>query len=335
MSVNDSDSDIDSDPSNEDSLFEDQISSQYAITKSASSSSVSVNPTWENFITNTPVAEKLILRVEKSRHGGNFATQLRLLDRQARAICRLLFSHGKNPTEIAFIFRVSTKTVKRAINNAYAVHDDISMDYKYLSKEFQEKFPAQPLAEVQKLDKKRKQCPSDDDSDSDLELLDQPSTSTRKFPTIPLPSKKKTRDLGHSSTAAAKKTRNINSNLNPHSSRTSGSNPSPSSTFTPTDKPRKDPPPTSSSSSSKHQQNHQSKNNGNNKTVRKFLADIRGFDLSSWQNAFIEQGLDTESVLLTMAKWDEKELDGALSEMFPTMKAIQRIALRRAILGLV
>lgn len=59
-----------------------------------------------------------------------------------------------------------------------------------------------------------------------------------------------------------------------------------------------------------------------------------GFDLTVWMDTFVEHGLGTEEVLLTMAGWEGGELNSALSEIFPIMTTIQRIALRKALLQL-
>ena len=56
--------------------------------------------------------------------------------RQGRAICRLLFAHGRTVAEVAGIAEVSQKTVKKCIQNDYAKKDVISEDYHYAGKNF-------------------------------------------------------------------------------------------------------------------------------------------------------------------------------------------------------
>ncbi|KAJ7326200.1 hypothetical protein DFH08DRAFT_885047 [Mycena albidolilacea] len=68
----------------------------------------------------------------------------RHLDREGRAICRIVYSHGIGIETISNVFCVADDTVIRAIENKATdeKHDKAENDYWYVSAEYREKYPS-------------------------------------------------------------------------------------------------------------------------------------------------------------------------------------------------
>lgn len=69
----------------------------------------------------------------------------RNLDREGRAICRIVFAHGMGIQYIASVFCVAEDTVIQAIENKEVEDqeepDNAENDYWYVSREFRELYP--------------------------------------------------------------------------------------------------------------------------------------------------------------------------------------------------
>ncbi|KAJ6562508.1 hypothetical protein B0H19DRAFT_1375570 [Mycena capillaripes] len=70
--------------------------------------------------------------------------QQRHLDREGRAICRIVYSHGIGVEIIATVFCVSEDTVIQAIENnpTRKEHDNAGNDYWYVSEEYRNQYPS-------------------------------------------------------------------------------------------------------------------------------------------------------------------------------------------------
>jgi hypothetical protein len=62
------------------------------------------------------------------------------LDREGRALCRLLYNDGRAVSDIAEIVEVAEVTVTRAVRNSYATKDKISDDYKFVDDELIDRY---------------------------------------------------------------------------------------------------------------------------------------------------------------------------------------------------
>ncbi|KAJ6618762.1 hypothetical protein B0H10DRAFT_2029059 [Mycena sp. CBHHK59/15] len=91
------------------------------------------NPTCRHFKDNRPV--------EKAGTSGD----LPRLDREGRAICRIMYPHIGSYTRIAAIFGITHTRVRRAVLNQYSPPDDITDDYDYAGQEFKQEYP--PISE--------------------------------------------------------------------------------------------------------------------------------------------------------------------------------------------
>ncbi|KAJ7627345.1 hypothetical protein FB45DRAFT_921109, partial [Roridomyces roridus] len=92
------------------------------------------NPTCQNFKTDTPVLKTIQFPVTSN----NF----KLLNREGRAICRIVHAHDWTALRIAHIFDIPPKRVKKAIQNEYAPPDVVSEDYERVKDpEFARYFP--------------------------------------------------------------------------------------------------------------------------------------------------------------------------------------------------
>ncbi|KAJ7636607.1 hypothetical protein FB45DRAFT_906928 [Roridomyces roridus] len=119
------------------------------------------NPTYDNFKTNTPV--------KKTRTRG---PSERALNREGRAICRIVSAHEWPVRKIALIFGISRQVITRAIDNEYLPPDVVSEDYTHLKDpEFSKHFPPGAVAPRTKFQhRKRSESPlttSDEDSSED------------------------------------------------------------------------------------------------------------------------------------------------------------------------
>ncbi|KAJ7286122.1 hypothetical protein C8J57DRAFT_658048 [Mycena rebaudengoi] len=96
-----------------------------------------INPTPAHFAKNAPVElhPPVSLRLLRQRN----------LDREGRAICRIVFAHGMGIQYIASVFCVAEDTVIQAIENKEVEDqeepDNAENDYWYVSREFRELYP--------------------------------------------------------------------------------------------------------------------------------------------------------------------------------------------------
>ncbi|KAJ7636606.1 hypothetical protein FB45DRAFT_1001639, partial [Roridomyces roridus] len=104
------------------------------------------NPSCQNFKTKTPVTKHLTLLPTE-----------RALNREGRAICRIVFAHNCSEGEIADIFGISSSSVQRATSNGYARPDNVSEDYAHVKDpELAQHFP--PVASVPTQNSQRRKC---------------------------------------------------------------------------------------------------------------------------------------------------------------------------------
>ncbi|KAJ6474487.1 hypothetical protein C8R47DRAFT_1199514 [Mycena vitilis] len=89
------------------------------------------NPTGFNFEHNQPV--KASSRPVGYHH--------RVLDREGRAICRIVAAHGWIARDIAHVFSLPSEPIRKAIKNQYVPPDNASRDYTFVTEELAEKFP--------------------------------------------------------------------------------------------------------------------------------------------------------------------------------------------------
>ncbi|KAJ6536403.1 hypothetical protein DFH09DRAFT_1178955 [Mycena vulgaris] len=90
------------------------------------------NPTCWHFENKRPVTKTIV--VQLGHH-------VRLLNRQGRAICRIMDGHGWSIVHLAAIFGLSQNPIMRAVANTYAPPDKVSEDYNHVDPEFKVKFP--------------------------------------------------------------------------------------------------------------------------------------------------------------------------------------------------
>ncbi|KAJ7662342.1 hypothetical protein B0H17DRAFT_1093715 [Mycena rosella] len=90
------------------------------------------NPTCWHFEKNRPVTK--VIEVKMGQH-------VRLLNREGRAICRIIHAQGRPAVQIATIFGISQNAIARAIANSYTPPDDASADYDHVDPEFKVKYP--------------------------------------------------------------------------------------------------------------------------------------------------------------------------------------------------
>ncbi|KAJ7481755.1 hypothetical protein FB451DRAFT_1237060, partial [Mycena latifolia] len=102
------------------------------------------NPTPAHFARNTPVECHLPVssRLLHQRH----------LDREGRAICRIVYAHGLGVQRIANVFCVSEDTIIQALqnNSAHEQHDTEEHDYFYVSEEYRNQYPPPPKVAAQR-----------------------------------------------------------------------------------------------------------------------------------------------------------------------------------------
>ncbi|KAJ7289644.1 hypothetical protein C8J57DRAFT_1706402, partial [Mycena rebaudengoi] len=113
--------------------------SQYATTDDAgyeSETGPRNNPTYINFSTNKPVP-----RPGPAIDKSFCPSRSRSLNREGRAICRIVQRHGFSAGQIAAIFSVSQGTISRALRNGYTPPDDIEKDYNCVDKDFIGHYP--------------------------------------------------------------------------------------------------------------------------------------------------------------------------------------------------
>ncbi|KAJ6591242.1 hypothetical protein DFH09DRAFT_1139088 [Mycena vulgaris] len=100
-----------------------------------------INPTPVHFARNTPVEihPPVSSRLLHQRH----------LDREGRAICRIVYASGLGVQVIAKIFCVSEDTIIQAIenNSSHEEHDKREHDYFYVSSEYRNRYPSLPMGE--------------------------------------------------------------------------------------------------------------------------------------------------------------------------------------------
>lgn len=116
-----------------------------------------INPTPSHFARNTPV--ELHPPVSSRLLDQRYAPQhlylsvrlkapfwTRHLDREGRAICRIVYAHGLGIQFIASVFCVSEETVIRAIENKQSSeeHDKAENDYYYVNNEYRNQYPRLP-----------------------------------------------------------------------------------------------------------------------------------------------------------------------------------------------
>ncbi|KAJ7636585.1 hypothetical protein FB45DRAFT_1001628, partial [Roridomyces roridus] len=104
------------------------------------------NPSCQNFKTKTPVTKHLTLLPTE-----------RALNREGRAICRIVFAQNWPASEIAGIFGISRSSVQRAVSNGYVRPDNVSEDYAHVKDpEFAKHFP--PVASAPAQNSQRRKC---------------------------------------------------------------------------------------------------------------------------------------------------------------------------------
>ncbi|KAJ7636553.1 hypothetical protein FB45DRAFT_1138267 [Roridomyces roridus] len=115
------------------------------------------NPTYQNFKTKTPV--------KKTRTLG---PSQRALNREGRAICRIVSAHEWSVRQIAQIFGLSRKVITRAIDNEYSPPDVVSEDYTHLKDpEFSKQFPPGAVAPRTKFQRRKRSDSPHTTSDED------------------------------------------------------------------------------------------------------------------------------------------------------------------------
>ncbi|KAJ7701884.1 hypothetical protein B0H17DRAFT_1327498 [Mycena rosella] len=94
------------------------------------------NPTPAHFARNTPVEFRPPVSPRLLHQ--------RQLDREGRAICRIVYAHGLGAQSIARVFCVSEDKVIQAIQNesSHQLHDTEEHDYFYVSKEYRDQYPS-------------------------------------------------------------------------------------------------------------------------------------------------------------------------------------------------
>ncbi|KAJ7061502.1 hypothetical protein C8F01DRAFT_1137605 [Mycena amicta] len=91
------------------------------------------NPTVDDFVANRSVRT---IPPEGLRGGE------RALDREGRAICRIVYGHGYHLHQIANVMSdVKPGTIAKAIKNAYVPADNVENDYDYVSADYKKRFP--------------------------------------------------------------------------------------------------------------------------------------------------------------------------------------------------
>ncbi|KAJ6592839.1 hypothetical protein B0H19DRAFT_1088608, partial [Mycena capillaripes] len=88
------------------------------------------NPTARHFERNEPV-EGVVPKGDNDR----------VLNREGRAICRIVHAHGWSILAISKIFKVGRAAVTKAVKNSYYHADDILKDYNHVGPDYKEKFP--------------------------------------------------------------------------------------------------------------------------------------------------------------------------------------------------
>ncbi|KAJ7108197.1 hypothetical protein C8R44DRAFT_744143 [Mycena epipterygia] len=131
------------------------------------------NPRCSNFENNRPVSKTLTVPT------GRYT---RVLNRQGRAICRIVHPHGWTAAQICHIFG-TRKAVRKALLNTYSPPDRTSEDYDYVEAEFKEKYPPLKTPVTQKKKAPVENYSSDEEDrvsedDSPLSALKRPHTNT-------------------------------------------------------------------------------------------------------------------------------------------------------------
>ncbi|KAJ6572775.1 hypothetical protein DFH09DRAFT_1362331 [Mycena vulgaris] len=278
------------------------------------------NPRVSNFETNQPV-KKGLSGVPHGRGG-----QTRALNREGRAICRIVHAHGWTSTEIGKIFRVPAKPIRKALQNKYSPPDDASDDYKHVDAEFGVKFP--PVEDLS----------VEDGAASDEELDDEciPSGSVNKRrranskPTeVPIGLLWRSSHLyRYSSQVSAPTVKKPRYEYTIPHSRAYSSSPSPAPPVFDSS-PLQNTPCTSKSQARSSLLSSVPPHTlpqaplplpsrcppGRSPALLAFLQDVHGLDLSKYHDLFVARGLGDVATLRTMAVWDRAELQETLARL--------------------
>jgi len=109
---------------------------------------------------------------QKFRTGSN-----NQMNRQGRALCRILSGQGWTAREIGGMVEISEKSVAKAIRNGYATKDNITDDRKFVSKELLRKYvrPSQRRTTVNLAI-----SPCNSESEASQDEPQQPETASRR-----------------------------------------------------------------------------------------------------------------------------------------------------------
>ncbi|KAJ7616519.1 hypothetical protein FB45DRAFT_934402 [Roridomyces roridus] len=294
-------------------------------------------PTCQHFLTKTPMERTI------SVSGGK-----KFLNREGRAICRIVAAHGWSNLEIGHIFQVSHTTVQRAVDNIfYNPRDRVEEDYQRVKDpEYKEHFPPVPGAAAIVY---ASRALSDFDQDDDEEDAERESGSPPIYRSNGRPSRA-AKDSFYKTLGGVDEPEDNDSPIRYKRTRGEGegSNGNGSSTSTPTKKPRKSEDPcgphvprrSNTSIFNGHPTHVQSAviptANVNTtisspqvpvarlhplprrslpqptQTLAVFLQDVRGVDLSAHHGLLNAQGF-TVPRFQTMAAWPKTLVEEALS----------------------
>ncbi|KAJ6552986.1 hypothetical protein B0H19DRAFT_1377700 [Mycena capillaripes] len=216
----------------------------------------------------------------------------RALNRQGRAICRIVYAHGWPVVDISKIFNVPPKPIRKTIRNGYVLPDDTSKDYERVEEDFKVKFPKIKTVEVLEID-------SDDSGASDgheLNGLSHPMGST------PAAEKhKRTEGAGkQAKSIAPAKGRNHAWSVTPSSSSSDDFQPPSSKPSGSKTNPKKKRTPAPASAPD---------------ALVVFLKNVLGLDLSKHQALFKARGFEDVAVLRTIAGLDNRTMQDTLRRL--------------------
>ncbi|KAJ7108987.1 hypothetical protein C8R43DRAFT_1043414 [Mycena crocata] len=129
------------------------------------------NPTCWHFERNKPV-------VAPEPFSQGKKTKVRALNKQGRAICRIVFQYGWTATGLARIFGLPLSAINNALTNSYSPPDTVAEDYHWVGGEWLEKYPPLVSKPVSETPKASMAAPPlietipEDDEDSDLSADD-------------------------------------------------------------------------------------------------------------------------------------------------------------------
>ncbi|KAJ7827254.1 hypothetical protein B0H14DRAFT_2815424 [Mycena olivaceomarginata] len=237
------------------------------------------NPAAWNFQNEEPV---------KPLIGRQVGRRFRLLNRQGRAICRIVHAHRWRPTDIAKIFGLETKPIGKAIGNNYVPADGPQEDYDHVGADFLEAFPPQQWDGKQIAGGKRAHPEGDEEEEGPTQISNKQATLSKIPPKprndkappsksdVPIPN----RDGGRKRRAIANKQAGASTSVQAPAAQSipTGARAQPESLLT-------------------------------------FLKNVMGMDLSAHVVLFQEKGFTDVGILRTIGRLSDADLRGMLRRL--------------------